>query len=221
MCGRYALHSLIEDIQKHFSLFDDIRFRPGFNMAPSLNLPVVREQQGRRELALCRWGLVPHWMRADKGHHPINARAETITEKPFFRDAFRRRRCLVPINGFYEWRRGAKRKQPYYFKLPGTELFALAGIWDRRNTPGGPEDTFAIITTGANDIMRPVHDRMPVVLEKSDYNRWIESGDPDLLQPFPGDMECFPVSTEVNSPAHDGPSLIEPAHGDRSRRSDP
>lgn len=210
MCGRYALHSLVEDIQKHFGLFDDIRFQPGFNIAPSRMLPVARTGEGRHELALCAWGLAPRWARDNLKHKPINARAETVAQKPFFRDAYRRRRCLVPVNGFYEWRRSGTRKQPFYFHLPDAPLFSLAGIWDRRDTPDGPNDTFAIITTSANDVMKPVHDRMPVVLSRDNYDRWVDEGDADLLQPFTGAMECFPISTEVNSTSHDGPSLIKP-----------
>ena len=210
MCGRYALHSLIGDLREHFGLFGELDFPPRYNIVPSLNLPVVRHGDGGRELALCQWGLIPAWSKTMPKNRPINARAETVAEKPFFRTAFRRRRCLVPANGFYEWQRNGTRKQPWYVRLKGAELFAFAGIWDSWDNSGQTLDTFAIITTGACETMRAIHDRMPVILDADQYGPWLEIGNPDLLAPYAGELAAYPVSTRVNSPANDSRGLIEP-----------
>lgn len=210
MCGRYALHSLIGDLRRHFGLFDELDFRPRYNIAPSLSVPIVRQGNAGKELTLCRWGFIPAWSKTLPRNQPINARAETVADKPFFRGAFRRRRCLVPANGFYEWKRAGKEKQPYYFRLKGADLLAFAGVWDRWQGGEQPVDTFAIITTGANDIMLPIHDRMPVILAPGQYNRWIDAGDAGVLVPYAGEMDCYPISRSVNSPAHEGRELIEP-----------
>jgi putative SOS response-associated peptidase YedK len=211
MCGRYALHSLVDDLQKHFGLFDGVDFQPRFNIAPSLRLPVVRSADGRRELVLCRWGFVPHWMKGTPKAHPINARAETAADKPWFRAAMRRQRCLVPANGFYEWTHGRTPKQPWYFRLADAELMAFAGLWDTWEHDGERSDTFAILTTTANDALRPVHDRMPVILDPDQYGRWLEHGDRALLRPYAGAMSGWPVSRAVNATTNDGPGLLAPA----------
>lgn len=208
MCGRYALHSLIQDLQQHFGLFDSVDFKPRYNISPSLFLPVVRPQDGGVELALCQWGFIPGWLKSMPKNKSINARAESLADKPFFRSAFRLRRCLVPANGFYEWKRTGTQKQPYYIRLSDAELFSFAGIWDRWEGGGEPVETFAIITTDANEAMKPIHDRMPVILDPAQYERWLRSGGSDLLVPFAGPMQAFPVSRRVNSPANDGAELI-------------
>lgn len=210
MCGRFALHSLIEDLQQHFGLFDEVTFKPSYNVAPSLNLPVVRLGEEHRHMALCRWGLIPGWSNSLPKTRPINARAETVAAKPFFRNAFQRHRCLVPANGFYEWKRTPRGKEPFYFRLKDAALFSFAGLWDRWEGGGDPIDTFAIITTAANDAMRPVHDRMPVILDSDQYNRWLGSGGTDLLVPYAGEMTRHAISRRVNSPANDDERLIEP-----------
>lgn len=217
MCGRYALHSLLADLQRHFGLFDSVQFQPRYNVTPSSLLPVVRMQGQERELALCRWGFVPYWLKTPPRTRPINARAETAAVKPWFRTALHRRRCLVPANGFYEWTRGTSPKQPWYFRLDGPDLLAFAGLWDRWGHESGPEETFAILTTAANQTLQPVHDRMPVILDKDQYDAWLETGDPGLLQPYAGAMLAWPVGREVNTPDHDGPELLHPAAaGDRN-----
>lgn len=210
MCGRYALHSLVADIQRHFGLFDSLDFQPRYNVAPSLLLPVVRMNDHRRELAQCRWGFVPHWMKEIPRTRPINARAETAAVKPYFRTAMGRRRCLVPANGFYEWSHGALPKQPWYFRVRDAELTAFAGLWDRWEHQGEREETFTILTTAANDTLKPVHDRMPVILDPEQYEAWLENGDPALLRPYAGAMTGYPVGKAVNAPAHDGPELLQP-----------
>src|SRR5690606_9045916 len=152
VCGRYTIHSLVSEIQAHFGALGELDLAPSYNAAPSQALPVVRIEDGRRTLALCQWGFVPGWMREEPKSRPINARSETAPGKPYFRDAFRRRRCLVPANGFYEWERGgSRRRQPWYFRLESAPLFAFAGLWDRWHAPAGPVDTFTILTTEANE----------------------------------------------------------------------
>jgi len=208
MCGRYDLHTLLDELQQYFGLSDEIDFTPHYNVAPSYRMPIVREDTTGRHLALAQWGFVPHWAKGAANVKPINARAETLADKPTFRDSLRNRRCLIPANGFYEWTREGRRKQPHYLKLDDSELLAFAGLWDRRAGPDGPLDTFAIITTGANDTMRAVHDRMPVILDRAAHDDWLIRGRTDLLAPYGRGMTCHPVSTRVNAPANDSPDLI-------------
>ncbi|MEJ2761058.1 MAG: SOS response-associated peptidase [Gammaproteobacteria bacterium] len=212
MCGRYAFWSDRNQVLKHFGLENAPLFSHSYNIAPTHAIPVVRLHQGERELINCHWGLVPHWAR-DTKIHPINARAESLGEKRFFRDSFRRRRCLIPANGFYEWRGAEGRKQPYFFRLKDAELFAFAGLWDHWDSPEESFDSCTIITTGANKIMKPIHGRMPVILDPGDYDPWLEEGPEELLRPYAGEMIGYPVSFDVNSPANDEKELIEPVHG--------
>lgn len=210
MCGRFVLHHHIEDLLNHYGLVSHLDFRPTYNAAPSQMLPVVRNGEADRELVLCKWGLIPSWAKTVPANKPINARSETVAEKPYFRAAFKRRRCLVPVSGFYEWKRTGGPKVPHYFRLQEPGSFTFAGIWDRWAAGAEPVDTFAIITAAANDIMEPVHDRMPVILDPNQYDSWLEHGGTDLLQPYAGAMTCYPVSTRVNSTRNNGPELIEP-----------
>ena len=210
MCGRFALHTLVGDLQQHFGLFGNLEFRPRYNVAPSTTSPIVRQGDAGPEMALCKWGLIPSWAKTLPANKPINARSETIAEKPYFHSAFKRRRCLVPANGYYEWKQDGPAKQPYYIRLAGAELFAFAGIWDRWEAGPKPLDTFAIITTAANDTTAPVHDRMPVILDPGQYGAWLKDGGTRMLMPFGGAMRAHLVSTRVNSPKNDGIELIEP-----------
>lgn len=211
MCGRYAVHSLISDLQSHFGLFDPVSFSPRFNAAPSMSLPIVRTQDDRRELALCQWGFVPHWMKSRPKTRPINARSETAAEKPFFRTSVRRRRCLIPANGFYEWKQSGSPKQPWYFRLADAEIMAFAGLWDSWIHDGKTLDTFAILTTAANATLQPVHDRMPVILDPPAYDNWLNAGDLALLRPYTGRMTGHAVGREINSTGNEGPDLLKPA----------
>ena len=210
MCGRYALHSLIGDLQEHFGLFGGLDFAPHYNAAPSLPLPVVRLESGTRRLALCRWGLLPAWASDPVKARPINARAESIASNGMFRTPFQQRRCLVPANGFYEWQRAGSGKQPFYIRARDRELMGFAGIWDARESPEGTIESFAIITTQANPAMLPIHDRMPVILDPGEYGNWLEKGGTGMLAPYPGQLDAFPVSPRVNSPRNDDPALILP-----------
>lgn len=191
-------------------------WRPRYNAAPTQRLPVVRRgAAGGRELALLRWGLVPSWAKDPAiGNKLINARAETVAEKPSFRAAFKARRCLVPVDGFYEWKRAGGAKQPYRITMADGSPFALAGLWERWTKEPEPLETFTIITTTANSLMAAIHDRMPVIIDPADYDAWLESPDTTiptaLLQPYPANrMSAYPVSSRVNSPRYDDAAVIE------------
>lgn len=210
MCGRFTLTSDIKEMQQRFGAIAKFEHHPAYNIAPSRDIPVVREGASGREIVPCRWGLVPHWSKPDSTYKAINARAETLAKKPFFRDAYRKRRCLIPANGFYEWKRENRHKQPYYFHLRDEELMAFAGLWEYWEGKDEHLETCTIITTDANEIMKPVHDRMPVIIAPDNYGDWLETGGEAHLAPYEGDMTCYPVGTYVNNPKNDGRDLIEP-----------
>jgi putative SOS response-associated peptidase YedK len=153
--------------------------------------------------------LIPHWAK-DTKIKPINAKAETITEKPFFRSSYKNKRCLIPANGFYEWKGSKGHKQPYYFKLEEDKLFAFAGLWDHWENEDKIIESCTIITTSANEVMKPIHNRMPVMLKPDNYDKWLHEGDKTLLKPYEKKMICYPVSTVVNNPKHNGSDLIQP-----------
>jgi putative SOS response-associated peptidase YedK len=222
MCGRYALSTPAAVIAEHFELLDldELELPPRFNIAPTQTLPVVRlAADGTRELVAARWGLIPSWAKDPAiGNRLINARAESAADKPAFRSAFRRRRCLVPATGFYEWQRLEKRKQPYQILMRDGGLFAMAGLWERwQCADSAPLDTYTILTTAANPVVAPLHDRMPVILAPGDYDLWLgrTPASPQalsaLLHPYPATaMTAYPVSSLVNSPRNDGPACAEP-----------
>lgn len=203
MCGRYALHSHPDVVALQFGLSAPPNWKPRYNIAPTQQAPVVRiDSRNQRELALLRWGLIPAWSKdASIGAHMINARAETVASKPAFRSAFRRHRCLVPADGYYEWKGEAGRKQPYLLRPAGDGPFAMAGLWEQWHAPdGGVVESFAIITTNAPEAVRTVHDRMPVIVSAADYEAWLHSPDAALLQPLPGTQFAIrPVSRVVNN----------------------
>lgn len=220
MCGRYALYAEERKLRRRFGVEPPEELRPRYNVAPTQMVPILRREGEERRFAMVRWGLVPHWAKSiDTGYSTINARAETVADKPTYRSAFRRRRCLIPADGFYEWqtRAGTKVKQPWFIALSDGEPMALAGLWERWTSPeGAPLDSCCIIVTAANDLMRPIHDRMPVILASEHWERWL---DPDLkdplsllavLTPFPAEaMTAWPVGTGVNSPRNDRPECVE------------
>ena len=209
MCGRFTLTTEIKELREHFAAVNNIDYLSGYNISPSREIPVIRLENEQNELALCQWGLIPHWSK-QSGYKAINARAETLKEKPFFRDAFRKRRCLIPANGFYEWKKNNGDKQAWYFFLKDKPLFAFAGLWEFRQGQEGRVESCAIITTSANTTVQPVHDRMPVILGQENYTDWLKTGAENLLAPFPGEMACYPVGKGVNNPRNDGKELIEP-----------
>lgn len=223
MCGRYRIKriDLIEAAlraqpQSTFEEFSELKIR--FNAAPSQRLPIVRAtKDGPRQLSMVQWGLIPSWAKAMPKLKPINARAETIQSGGTFREPFARRRCLVPADGFYEWKGAKPPKQPYLIHRSDDALFAFAGIWDRwrSSKDAEPIETFAISTTTPNEVASKVHSRMPVILSPDDYETWLDdTTDADslqaLLRPYAGELEAYPVSPRVNSPKNDAAACAEP-----------
>jgi len=221
MCGRFSSSSKPEQIKKEFKVAveDPAIFKPRYNIAPSQMIPIVLDRTGERIVAQLKWGLVPSWAKdALIGSRMINARAETLMEKPSFREAYKSRRCIIPASGFYEWQRAEKgAKQPFYFYLTNKEVFGFAGLWEEWLDKKSSEslETCTIITTEANDVLKPVHDRMPVILKAADYDEWLDTKEANtdklqkLLAPYPPDeMSSHAVSRAVNSPTFDSPELI-------------
>ena len=208
MCGRFVLSSDGDRLTDHYGLASLPAFVGGYNIAPSARVPVVR-QDPDREAAVCHWGFIPHWVK-EPVLKPINARAETLIGKPYFRDAFRRRRCLIPANGYYEWRAALGGKQPYFIHMAGTELVSFAGLWSSWRGPDGPVESCVIITTTASEELADIHDRMPAIIAPDDYDAWLDAGGQDLLRPCAGEMEAYPVSSRVNNPRNQGETLIQP-----------
>jgi putative SOS response-associated peptidase YedK len=219
MCGRFTLTTDLETLAALLGL-DSVpaAFAPRYNIAPTQPVAAVPGGE-KRVLTHFRWGLVPGWAKDPSiGRRLINARAETLAEKPSFRAAFRRRRCLIPADGFFEWKKDGKRKTPLYIRMKSGAPFALAGLWEHWAAPDGSElDTCAIVTTAPNELLAPIHDRMPVIFPPSSWDQWLVPGDarPEelapLLVPYPSDgMETYEVSARINSPGYDGPELIRP-----------
>ena len=224
MCGRFTLTSPDSGIAAQFSLLDLPPLEPRYNIAPTQPVAAVRMavEGAARELVMLQWGLVPSWAKDPQvGSRLINARSETVAEKPAFRDALRRRRCLVLADGFYEWQKLDGGKQPFYFRLRGGGAFGFAGLWERWQGPPGIIESCTLITTEANDLLRSVHDRMPVILHPRDHDLWLDRGIRQsellipLLRPYPSEeMTAYPVSRRVNSPENDDTQCIEPLpHG--------
>jgi putative SOS response-associated peptidase YedK len=222
MCGRYSLTTAPEALRRLFDFDVTPNLEPRYNIAPTQSAPVVRPAADGtgRELAMLRWGLIPSWAKdASIGNKMINARAETVAEKPSFRSAFRHRRCLVPADGFYEWRREGEIRQPFRIGMKGGAPFAFAGLWESwtGQEDGTAIETFTIITTNANRRLLPIHARMPVILAPEAYDTWLDVGprtaEPALaiLRPFREDpMAFYRVSTHVNSPRNDDPNCLKP-----------
>jgi putative SOS response-associated peptidase YedK len=224
MCGRFARKSTREVLADWFGveLEEMPWFAPTYNAAPQSTQPVVRlnRDSGGREFALLRWGLVPYWASDAKfGYTTFNARAEDVADKPAYREALKKRRCLVPADAFYEWQgRHSKTKIPFAIGLRSGEPYAFAGLWERwKPREGQPLETFTIVTTDPNEVMEPLHDRMPVILDRSDYERWLDPGAPDrppvdLLRPYPAEkMETWPVNERVGNVRNDDPELLKRA----------
>ncbi|GMU66122.1 MAG: DUF159 family protein [Acidobacteriota bacterium] len=220
MCGRYVLSVPGDLLASAFGLEEVPELTPRYNVAPSQVMPIVRgTEEGGRELAYARWGLVPHWAKEVAiGNRLINARAEGLADKPSFRDSFKRRRCLIPANGFYEWQKVGPKKQPWLLRLAGGAPFAFAGLWSSWSDPESREslETFAIVTTEPNPLAARIHDRMPVILPDAARTAWLDPRTGrerllGLLVAYPAaEMEAFPVSTRVNSPANDDAACVEP-----------
>jgi len=231
MCGRYALSTSPKELLTLFNLQTLPQLRPRFNIAPTQMIDVVRAMGSGAEATQdtpddspnrwspMRWGLIPAWSSSpEKAGVLINARAETVATKPSFREGYRKRHCLIPASGFYEWQKSGGPKQPFYIGLEKWKPFAMAGIWEEWAAPDGTlTESCCILTTDANDLVAEIHARMPVILKPRDYHRWLwgtSQGDTggDLLSAFPADqMQAVPVSTWVNKTQHDDPRCIKPA----------
>jgi putative SOS response-associated peptidase YedK len=221
VCGRFTLTAAPEDVERAFGLDETPQLRPRFNIAPGQDVATIhRTEGGRSVLQLRRWGLVPFWAKDPGiGARLINARGETLDAKPSFREAFRRRRCLVPADGFYEWAAvGSGPRQPYWVARADGACFAIAGLYERWKSPQGESlETCTLITTDANERLRTIHHRMPVILAPADYGPWLDASlyEPErlraLLNPRPHEgLELRAVSRRVNRPEHDDPACIAP-----------
>lgn len=222
MCGRYSQHQSAEVIAQAFEVDDVPALEPRYNIAPTQSVPTVLKSSvsKTRQFKMMHWGLIPKWAKDSKiGTKLINARAETVAEKPSFKSAFRKRRCLVVADGFYEWQQqeNKKQKQPYYFRLNDGQPFAFAGLWEQwEDASGEVINSCTLLTTDANELMRPVHNRMPVILNPKDYEQWLdpEVKEPERLQPLlrpysTQEMLAYPVSTAVNKPSNDNAECIK------------
>jgi putative SOS response-associated peptidase YedK len=223
MCGRYTLTSVLDALMEHFGI-DQISFEyvPRYNIAPGQMLPAIIAHEGRRRMGQLRWGLIPSWAKDEKiGFQLINAKSETVNEKPSFKESFLRRRCMIPADSFYEWKREGNAKQPMRIMLKNGAHFAMAGLYDSWTSPDGQKiHSCTIITTRANELVRPIHDRMPVILGEEAADTWLNRDVRDaallqsLLQPFPADeMKAYPVSAKVGSAKNDSPECIERIDG--------
>ncbi len=220
MCGRYILTATPEELAALFGYIDGEWFPPRHNIAPTQPIAIIRLVEGVRRFALVRWGLVPAWVEDPRKFSLlINARAEGLATKASFKAAYKYRRCLVPASGFYEWRRtGGGAKQPYLIRRRDQGPIAFAGLWESWMGRDGSEiDSACIVTTEANRLVAPIHDRMPVILDPDDHERWLDvraypaGSVDDLLRPAPDDLlEAVPVSTRVNKADNDDPALLEP-----------
>ena len=223
MCGRYTMHTDVDELIEQLKLnFAEIELTPRYNIAPTQDIPVILETEKGRVLKAFRWGLVPHWAQdLSIGNKMINARAETLAEKPSFRSLIKSHRCLIPADGFYEWQKGeGNTKTPYFIHRKDDGPFTFAGLWAEWKEKGSDEasiQTCTIITTSANELMEPLHHRMPVILPAKAQNEWLNPDNEDkeslteLLVPYAGDdFEAYPVSREVNAVKNSGPQLIKP-----------
>lgn len=218
MCGRYAVTSSPEAIRALFGYTEQPDFPPRYNVAPSQPIAIVRLAEGKRSFALVRWGLLPSWVKDPKNFNlQINARGESLTERPAFQAAVKRRRCLIPADGFYDWKALGGRKQPYYVRAKSGEPLAFAGLWETWVGPNGEElETATIVTTRANHMLAEIHDRMPVIVPPEAFDMWLDCANVDaktasvLITPAAEDLlEAYEVSLDVNRTANDNPKLIE------------
>ncbi len=213
MCGRFTLRTPMNKVAELFGADETPNSEPRYNVAPTQPVAAIRigSAAETREIVFLRWGLIPHW--ADDpsiGNRMINARAETVSSKPSFRQAFKKRRCLVVADGFYEWQKVDGKKQPFYIHLKDDQPFGFAGLWERWSGKGEEIQSCTIITTEPNELMKPIHNRMPVIVQQEDYDRWLNPAFEDgkalqqVLRRYPTElMAAYPVSTLVNNPRND------------------
>jgi putative SOS response-associated peptidase YedK len=213
MCGRYALTSPPPVIAERFGLAWAPDVPPHYNIAPGQMIPVVRDAERGRELALLKWGLIPSWAKdASIGPKLINARGETLADKPAFRNAYRRRHCLIPADAFYEWKAVAGRKQPYCIRMRDEGPFGMAGLWEHWKTPDGQVvESCTIVTVDANAMVAELHARMPLILAPTDYDAWLAAGSKELPAAVPAEaMRYYPVSPLVSNARNDDPACMIP-----------
>lgn len=217
MCGRFTLRTPLTKLVQQLGLFDDLEIPTRFNIAPTQNILAVRNvpDQAGRELVSLRWGLVPYWAKDSSiGNRMTNARSETVTEKPSFKHAFKRRRCLIPADGYYEWKKTNDGKQPYYIRRVGDEPFLMAGLWESWKKGEKPLETCTILTTSPNQLTMSIHDRMPVIVAVAESEKWLDPKSSeevllDMLVPFESaPMLADPVSKYVNNARNDSPECI-------------
>ena len=216
MCGRFSIFTPTDILRVRFKVPRARDLKPNYNAAPTQNLPVILNSE-LAAINLCQWGLIPRWAKEQRiGNKMINARAETLLQKPSFRNPFKKHRCLVLADGFYEWKKTSEKKIPYRISMKTDEPFAFAGIWDEWRTPNGEcLRSFAIITTEPNALMQPLHSRMPVILRREDEAKWLQEIDiseaQEMLEPYPlDDLEAYPISSLVNSPRNNFGAVIKP-----------
>jgi putative SOS response-associated peptidase YedK len=218
MCGRFNILTNLHEVATLFGVSKPPDFPKRYNVSPTQTIPIVKAEDGKRSIALVRWGLIPSWAKDAKiAYSLINARGETVATKPAFRSAFKKRRCLIPATGFYEWEKRGTKKLPHHFHLKANALFAFAGLWECWHPPeGDPLESCTIVTTEANELVKPFHDRMPVILPHDVHEQWLTPAEePDdligLLKPYPpSKMAEEEVSTLVNSPKNDRPECLQP-----------
>ena len=220
MCGRFTQRTDRKGLARAFKVAEAPNVEPRYNIAPTQEILGVYESADGREMTFYKWGLIPSWAKdTSMGARLINARSETVQEKPAFREAFKKRRCIIPADGFYEWQRTNGGKQPFFFHMRDDHPFGFAGLWDRwKNQEGEVLETCTILTTEANKVLKPVHDRMPVILHPEDYDLWLDEDvrksdfRQELLRPFPAaEMKGYPVSTLVNNTRSQGAELVSQA----------
>ena len=219
MCARFTIRTPADLLAERFGLLQVPDLRPRFNVSPTQAIPVIGAKAGGhgRGLAMFKWGFVPHWAQDDSGPKPVNAKAETVAQSVMFGDSLRKRRCLVPADGFYEWRTVNKKKLPVWFHRTDNAPFAFAGVWDVWPGPRGKEFTVAILTTEPNELTKAVHNRMPVILKPDDEAAWLDPAvkDPDklmsLVGPYPAEwMSADPANPALNKPSYEGPDCLVP-----------
>jgi putative SOS response-associated peptidase YedK len=221
MCGRFTLHTPEPLLREVFNLEQSVPLglKPRYNIAPSQQVPIIRDTESGREMVMAKWGLIPHWSKEAKTKYStINARIETVAEKPTYRTPFKHRRCLIPADGFYEWKMVDGRKVPHHIRMRDNDVFALAGLWDRWEGDGGSLDSCSIIVMPANETMKSLHERMPAIIAPAHFNLWLDRRVTDKAELMgyhnsvpSGRLVTYPISPWVNSPRHDDERCIEPA----------
>lgn len=221
MCGRFSLHTPESQIREAFNLeyTEPLGLKPRYNISPSQDIPIIRDTESSREMVLARWGLIPAWSKESKTKYStINARIESVAEKPTYRTPFKRQRCLIPADGFYEWKQVEGNKVPHHIRMKDSSVFAFAGLWDRWEGDSETLDNCTIIVMPANKVMKPIHERMPAIIAPAHYDFWLDSRiteKQEIMQNLTSapssQLTAYPVSTWVNSPKHKDERCILPA----------